>query len=133
MQFYQDSDAFYAVMHKIFDLLNSDPKAIADFHGRKMVVRIHCTSPDAELVLDGRSNPIKVSFGPLASKADLALDLPADLLHGILMGTEGLKAAFMSGRVKVTGNVFRALQLADLFRQIERLYPQVLQESGYAV
>ena len=39
----------------------------------------------------------------------------------------------MSGRMKVTGNVFRAMQLADLFRKIEAVYPNVMREQGYVI
>ena len=47
------------------------------------------------------------------------------------MQTAGVKASFMSGAVQVSGNVFRALQLADLFHQIQRVYPQVRQDLGH--
>ena len=131
MPFYADADAFYAVMHKLFERLSVDPAATADFHSKKMVVRIACTQPNVELVLDGRTNPIQASFGPQPGKVDLGLTMTCDLLHGILMGTQSLKAAFLDGQLKVTGNVFRALQLAGLFRKIEALYPTLLQELGY--
>lgn len=133
MSFYPDAEAFYAIMREIFDRLNADPRAIADFQSKKMAVRIRCSDPEAEFFVDGRSNPLKASVGPQPGRPDLALELQADLLHDILMGTESLKAAFLNGRIKVTGNVFRAMQLADLFRQVEKLYPQVLRDAGYGV
>jgi hypothetical protein len=133
MAFYKSSEEFYAVIQKGFDELAKDPKATADFHSRHMVVDIRLSDPSAEIMLDGRSNPIKTSFGPYAGKSDLKLELSTDLFHGILMGTESVKSAFMGGSVKVTGNVFRALQLKDLFYQISRLYPNILREMGYPV
>lgn len=133
MAFYKSSEEFYAVIQKGFEELAKDPKATEDFHKRHMVVDIRCTDPSIALMLDGRSNPIKVSYGATTGKSDLKIELPADLFHEILMGTASVKAAFMGGSVKVTGNVFRALQLKDLFYQISRLYPTVLRDMGYAV
>jgi putative sterol carrier protein len=133
MAFYKSSEEFYAVIQKGFEELAKDPKATEDFHKRHMVVDIRCKDPDVEVMLDGRSNPIKTSFGPYAGKSDLKLELPTDLFHQILMGTASVKAAFMGGSVKVTGNMFRALQLKDLFYQISRLYPTVLKDMGYDV
>lgn len=133
MAFYKSSEEFYAVITKGFEQLATDPKATEDFHKRHMVVDIRCSDPTVEIMLDGRSNPIKTSFGPYTGKSDLKLELPTDLFHEILMGTASVKAAFMGGSVKVTGNVFRALQLRDLFYQISRLYPNILREMGYPV
>lgn len=133
MAFYKSSDEFYAVIQKGFEQLAQDPKATEDFHSRRMVVDIRGSDPSVEIMLDGRSNPIKTSLGPYTGKSDLKIELPTDLFHQILMGTASVKTAFMGGSVKVTGNIFRALQLKDLFYQISRLYPTILREMGYDV
>jgi putative sterol carrier protein len=133
MAFYKSPEEFYAVITKGFEQLAADPKATDDFRKRRMVVDIRCSDPTVEIMLDGRSNPIKTAFGPYGGKSDLKLELPTDLFHEILMGTASVKAAFMGGSVKVTGNIFRALQLRNLFYQISRLYPNILREMGYDV
>ena len=133
MAVFATADDFYAVMQVIFDRLIADPTATKDFQSRKMIVRIKGTDPEVELLLNGKTTPIQASIGPQPGKADLELLISVDLLHGILTDQESLRAAFMDGRMKVTGNVFRAMQLADLFRKIEAIYPQVMQEKGYAL
>ena len=133
MAVFASSDDFYAVMQVIFDRLIADPAATKDFQSRKMIVRIKGTDPEVELHLNGKTNPIQASMGPQPGKADLGLLISVDLLHRILTDQESLRAAFMDGRMKVTGNVFRAMQLADLFRKIEAIYPGVMREQGYAV
>ena len=133
MAVFASSDDFYAVMQTLFERLNADPNATKDFQSRKMIVRIRGANPDVELLLNGKTDPITATMGPQPDRSDLELQLPVDLLHGILTDQESLKAAFMDGRLKVTGNVFRAMQLADLFRKIEAIYPQVMQEHGYAL
>ena len=133
MAVFATSDDFYAVMQVIFDRLIADPGATKDFQSRKMIVRIKGTDPDVEIWLNGKTNPIQASIGPQPGRADLDLLLAVDLLHRILTDQESLRAAFMDGRLKVSGNVFRAMQLADLFRKIEAIYPQVMQEQGYVI
>ena len=133
MAVFATSDDFYAVMQVIFDRLIADPGATKDFQSRKMIVRIKGTDPDVEIWLNGKTNPIQATIGPQPGRADLDLLLAVDLLHRILTDQESLRAAFMDGRLKVSGNVFRAMQLADLFRKIEAIYPQVMQEQGYVI
>lgn len=132
MAVFATPDDFYAVMRAIFQQLDADPATTKDFRKHRMVVRICGSDPAVELVLDGRSNPIAVSFGPQPGRVDLELHLAVDLLHGILTDQESMRAAFMEGRIRVTGNVFRAIQLMDLFRKIEAIYPQVMRERGDA-
>ena len=133
MAVFATSDDFYAVMQVIFDRLIADPGATKDFQSRKMIVRIKGTDPDVEIWLNGKTNPIQATIGPQPGRADLDLLLAVDLLHRILTDQESLRAAFMDGRLRVSGNVFRAMQLADLFRKIEAIYPQVMQEQGYVI
>lgn len=131
MPVYQTAEEFYAVMDEGFQRMAADPDAMSDFQRRRMLVSITTTDPKAVVVLDGRANPVHVTFDAPAGKADLGLQMPADLLHDILMQTAGVKASFMSGAVQVSGNVFRAMQLADLFHQIQRVYPQVRRDLGH--
>lgn len=131
MPVYQTAEQFYAVMSEGFQRMAADPDALTDFQRRRMLVSITTTDPKAIVVIDGRANPVQVAFDTPASKADLGLQMPTDLLHDILMQTAGVKDSFMSGAVKVSGNVFRAMQLADLFHQIQRVYPQVRRDLGY--
>jgi putative sterol carrier protein len=131
MPVYQTAEQFYAVMDEGFQRMAADPDALTDFQRRRMLVSIITTDPKAVVVIDGRANPVQVAFDAPAGKADLGLQMATDLLHDILMQTAGVKSSFMSGAVQVSGNVFRAMQLADLFHQIQRVYPQVRRDLGY--
>jgi putative sterol carrier protein len=130
MAVYESADEFYQVMREVLKRLEADPEAVKEFAGTKMAVRIRGTAPAVELVIDGRHNPVQASVGPSAGKADLELTLSTDLLHDILVGKAGIKDSFMSGQVKVSGNIFRAMRLAGPFRHVQQIYPQVLQERN---
>jgi putative sterol carrier protein len=131
MPVYQTAEQFYAVMDEGFRRMAADPDAMTDFQRRRMLVSISTTEPEAVVVIDGRANPVQVAYDAPAGRVDLGLKMTADLLHDILMQTAGVKASFMSGAVQVSGNVFRAMQLADLFHQIQRVYPQVRRDLGH--
>jgi putative sterol carrier protein len=128
MPVYQNPQQFYAVLEEGFRRMAADPQALADFQRRRMAVALHTSDPETVTVIDSRVNPTQVSYGVAAGKSDLALKMPTDLLHAILMKEAGVRQSFTSGAVQVTGSIFRALQLADLFHQIQRVYPQVRQD-----
>ncbi len=125
MPVYQESQQFYAVLAEGFRRMAADSQSLADFQRRRMAVALHTSDPETVTVIDGRVNPVQVSYGAATGKSDLALAMPADLLHAILMEEASVRQSFMSGAVQVKGSIFRALQLADLFHQIQRVYPQV--------
>lgn len=128
MPVYQSAEQFYTVLDEGFRRMAADPQALADFQRRRMAVSLQTVDPATFTTIDGRVNPAKVTFGSGTNRPDLALTMSADLLHAILMDQASIKESFLSGKVQVTGNVFRAMQLADLFHQIQRVYPQVYQD-----
>ena len=130
MPAYTDAEQFYTVMDEGFRRMAADPQALADFQRRRMMVLLRTTAPDTATVIDGRANPAQVTFRTVARTTDLGITMPADLLHDILMQRASIKSSFMSGAVQVSGNVFRAMQLANLFHQIQRVYPHVRRDFG---
>jgi hypothetical protein len=117
-------------MQEVFDRLNATPGAADDFVKHHMVVSLYLDNPKTFIGLDGRQKPVDLSFSPDGNKPDLAIRLDADLLHGILLGKVRLRDAYFGGQIKTKGSVFKAMKLADLFREAEKLYPVVLKERG---
>ena len=130
MQFYKDTYQVQEIMQEVFDRLNARPGAIDDFTKHGMVVSIYLDHPKTFIGLDGRQSPVGITFSPDGSKPNLSIRLDADLLHEILLGRTRLRDAYFGGQIKIKGSIFKAMKLADLFRQAERLYPVVLQEKG---
>jgi putative sterol carrier protein len=120
-------------MLELFSRLSQDPEATRAFQQSKMLVQFQFSDPALEAWVDGKHNPIAVSMGPQAARPDLALRMPADVLHDVWLGRTRLRDAFFSGQIKVSGNMFRALKLEDLFRRAEALYPVVLEDQGYQI
>ena len=129
MPVYTDAEQLYAVLRRVFDTVKERPDAIESFTKSNLVIRLRLTEPTAEVLLDGRQPPLEVFFGARPGKADLDLVMPADLLHEIWSGQRKLRDVFFGGQIQTSGNVFRAMKLADLFREAERVYSEIQAED----
>jgi putative sterol carrier protein len=67
------------------------------------------------LVIDGK--PIPASVGTGDAPADVTVSLTTATLGGLLDGSVDPQAAFMSGDLKVAGDMGMAMELAGLFAQ----------------
>ena len=130
MPFYPDSATINDVMQTLFDRLSRTPGATDQFARSKLVIHVHISDPQAFILLNGRARPVRFRFYPDSTTADLTLYMPADILHQIWLSQIRLRDAFFGGQIKTKGSIFKAMQLAPLFRQAEALYPQVLREKG---
>ncbi len=127
------SDAhFYTVMQAVFDRLAQTTGQIDAFTASNLVVRLTFTDPAAEVLVDGRQPPLEVFFGPRPGKANLEMAMPADLIHRLWLGQESTSAAVFGGKIKITGNVLKAVPLLDLFRAAEAVYPEIAAQHQLA-
>lgn len=131
MPFFADSEQFYACTRALFARIEeSDPGAADAILASRLLIRIRCTGPSAELTIDGRRRPVQTTFGPSTLRPTLDIELAADTLHRILLGEQSLSKALADGQLKVRGPVWKALALAELFRRGQALYPGVLHEQA---
>lgn len=130
MSVYRSVEQFYAVMREVFDYVMQHPEHVDSFLHSNLVVRMTTTDPDAEIVLDGRQPPLGVAFGPQPGRANLEVNLTADLLHSLWMGNESTHQAFFSGRIRTRGNLLKAMPLLEVFLAAERIYPTIAQRHG---
>ena len=130
MAIYQSEQQLYNVLQGVFEMIVATPANIASFTRSNLVIRMQTQEPDAEILLDGRQPPLEVFYGPRPGKANLEVTMPADLLHHIWMGTQSASEAFFSGQIKTKGNLLKAMQLLDLFRECEAVYPTIAAQHG---
>lgn len=128
MPVFRNDQELYSVLQDVFERVKEKPEQIQAFTKSNLVIRMRFRDPQAEVLLDGRQPPLEVFFGERPGRADLEMAMPADLLHQIWLGETRLRDAFFSGAIQTQGNVFRAMNLSDLFREAERAYPGVLAE-----
>lgn len=115
----------YSVLRGVFERVVEHPDHIEAFTSSNLVIRMQFSEPTAEVLMDGRQPPLEVFYGPTPGKANLEFSMPADLLHRIWLGEVSTTQAFFTGKIRSKGNVMKAISLADLFRECERVYPEV--------
>jgi hypothetical protein len=132
MAVYSDAEQLYTYVRALFALIAEKNPAAADaVLASRLVIRLHCTEPDAEITLNGRQRPLETMFGPTRLRPTLDIELAPNTLHAIMLGELGLRKALADGLLEVRGPVWKAKALADLFQQAQELYRQVLRELGW--
>jgi len=127
---FQSDEQLYALLQDLFVAVTAVPANIESFTQSNLVIRMQTQNPAAEILLDGRQPPLEVFYGQRPGKANLEVTMEADLLHNIWSGKQSASEAFFSGRIKTKGNLLKAMQLLDLFRECEAVYPAVATKHG---
>jgi len=134
MAFYADSVAFYSIMSDLFARVMAAPGMLQPLVKEKAVLRIVTTGPAGILTVDGRSHPPRFLTGLAEGSADVGLRVPADTLHYVWLGKIRLRDAFLAGTIRLDTPPLHALGLltglTEMFRFVEKIYPQVLRERG---
>jgi hypothetical protein len=131
MGFYKNSDDFYGAAQAMFTRLQDEnPDAAQAVNGARLLIRLRCTDPTAEVFINGRRNPVAISYGPVKERPELEIAMEADTLHRILLGDLTLPDALGAKMLKVRGPVWKTVVLADLFFQSQQYYPEILVEQG---
>ena len=134
MAIYADSQQLYACARALFDQIQEQhPEAAKAILASHLVIRLRTTDPTVEITINGRKNPVEITYGPTRLRPTLDIELAADTLHQVLLGERSLKKAFAGGLLKVRGPVWKTSELADLLDQGRQIYPQVLKEQGLAL
>ncbi len=130
MAIFQSDQQLYALLADLFVVVTATPANIESFTASNLVIRMKTKNPEAEILLDGRQPPLEVFYGPRPGKANLEVTMEADLLHQIWSGEQSASEAFFSNRIKTKGNLLKAMQLLDLLRECEAVYPAVAARHG---
>jgi hypothetical protein len=132
MAVYVDAEQVYAYVEALFALIaEKEPGAADAVLASRLVIRLRCSEPDAEITINGRQRPLETTYGPTRLRPTMDIELAADTLHAIMLGELGLRKALAGGLLEVRGPIWKAKALADLFYQAQDLYRQVLQEQGW--
>jgi hypothetical protein len=131
MPFYTSTEQLYVATRAFFDrMAREHPDAGHALIKQRMTVRLTTSDPAGSFGLDGRHAPLKTHIGHVPFRPELDIELPADMLHAMLMGQLSIKSGLASGKLKARGSILKALSLATLFEQGRGVYPQVLREQG---
>lgn len=126
MTIFQSDTQVYAVLQAVFEQVAASPERIEPFTRSNLVIRLRLQNPTAEVLLDGRQPPLEVFYGPRPGSANVEVAMEADLLHNIWLSNQSMTEALFGGKIKTKGNMLKASKLIDLFRECERVYPNVV-------
>lgn len=139
MATYRNSDELYSSLKLLFTRIQDQgPGATQSVTKAHMIIRLSCSGPSAEVTINGRQNPVQVTYGGgaqggatgAAVRPDLDVTLTADALHSILLAELPLRRALASGQMKVRGPIWKTPALEDILHRGQSLYPQVLRDQG---
>lgn len=128
-QNYASEAQFEALFTRLFDLIGTvDPDGMDELVDQAMVIRFRLRSPAVEMWIDGRSKPVRASFGAQELDATLTADLSADSMHELLVGTLPLGKAILFRKLKVQGSTSKAMKLENLLHAMQAAYPGLVNE-----
>lgn len=131
MPFYANSEELYKMLELLFSRIGEkDPGAAYAVSQSRLLMRLRLNSPLAVVTFNGRQDPLQILYGASNPRSDIELEMPADMLHQILLTELPLKKAVGSGKMRVRGPFLKAFVFGDIFRSGQALYPQVLEDLG---
>jgi putative sterol carrier protein len=130
MAIYKDSDQLYTCAEAFFNRLReSYPQAEDAVTKAKTLIRIVCTDPDVEFLINGRRTPVEIVYGSSRIRPEVEVEMSSDTLHNILVGALSLPKAAATRQMKVKGPVWKIFALAELFERGQDIYPDILREQ----
>lgn len=131
MTLFENSDQLYETLKTLFSrIVEEKPNSAGAVSKSRLYMRLRTTGPATEVNFNGRQNPLQITYGASTVRPDIELELPADMLHEILLGVTPLKKVVASGKFKVRGPVWKAFVLEDIFHTGQSIYPDVLRQNG---
>ncbi len=132
MPFYTDDAQFYSLMQKLFDRLRQKtPNPIDNLTAARLIIRMKISSPEADVLVNGRLNPVSVRYGKTPRiLPDLDAEMTGDTLHKILTHELSLRDAWTNRQIKVKGSILKAAPLVDILRASREFYPDILREQN---
>lgn len=129
MPVYRDAAMLYSVLGETFSQVEKEAPDHLDglkaLMASRLIVRLRCTAPSAEITLNGRMRPFGATYGPSTLRADLTVELTGDTLHEVMLDRLSIKKAVADRRIKVHGPVWKLKVLADLIQGARRFYPKI--------
>lgn len=131
MPIYANDAQLYSCFQTLFGIIEEKvPKAADTLLKSAMTIKFNCSAPTAFITINARKAPVQLLYGSTEAKPTIEVVLTADTLHCLLLGELRLTKALGSELMVCKGPVWKTLSLADIFRNAQRFYPDVLRDNG---
>ena len=126
---YDSAADFEELFTRMFSRIEEeDPDGLDELVRQDMVIRFRIREPEVELWIDGRSKPVRTSFGSEDLEATLTVGLTGNTLHDLLLGTLPLGKAMLFRKLKVDGSKSKAMKLEPVLHAMQRVYPSLVDD-----
>lgn len=135
MATYSSEDLLYRAVQQLFETMRAQtPNPIDQLAAQKMLVRLRFSDPSAQVMVNGRRDPVRIQYGrptqPVTTHPDLDAEMAADTFHLILINNLSLKTALANKKVRVGGALWKTNSLAHILEYGRMLYPIIARQHG---
>lgn len=131
MPYYTKPETLSAALQALFGQIQTQaPDALKGLTTSKLLLHLKTSAPMAEVWLNGKGKTFAASYGPSKDRADLDVEMAADVLHQILLDELSMKKAMGNGQIKVKGPVWKMQVVIDIIKAGRGFYPDVLKAQG---
>jgi hypothetical protein len=124
---FSDAETLYGVMRDMFaKVAEQNPKAFDEMIKARLTVRFKVNQPSAEITVDGKSRPPKMTYGTFSGRPDIDLDLTGDNLDKLLSHQISATKAVTDGTIKFKGNPLKLRAMLDVIKAGNTVYADVL-------
>ncbi len=128
---FSDAEAVYGVMRDMFArVTEQDPKAFDEMMKSRLTVRFKVSQPNAEITVDGKARPPKITYGTYNGRPDIDLDLTGDNLDRLLSHQISATKAVTDGTIKFKGNILKLKSLLPVIKAGNAVYRDVLKAQS---
>ena len=134
MPLFQDADEVYAHIGRLLQGLVEDPDTARALARADTVVQFRLRQPDAQLTLrtPQGEEPGQVDMGDSQLRAEVVLQMDADVAHRMWLGELNLAVALANGDVRARGPNAKILAVVPLVKPAHARYRAQLEEAGRA-
>jgi putative sterol carrier protein len=131
MTIYQHSSQLERNLRELFDSIAEDGDSASKAVSKsRLIMGLKTYEPEIEVLINGRKDPVEITYGSYRLRPDLELTINADALHYILLGELGFTKALAGGQLKLRGPVHKSFVLEGVFRRGQELYPEIWQKNA---
>ena len=131
MAIFSDADVLYNVMGEMFaQVAKKNPKAFDEMTKARLTVRFKVNAPQAEITLDGKTRPPKITYDAFSGRPDIDLELTGDNLDKLLSHQISATKAVTDGTIKFKGNPLKLKAMLEVIKAGNAVYAVVLKQNN---
>ena len=124
---FTDAESLYGVMRDMFaQVAEKNPKAFDEMVKARLTVRFKVNAPTAEITVDGKTRPPKITYGAFTGRPDIDLELTGDNLDKLLSHQISATKAVTDGTIKFKGNPLKLKAMLEVIKAGNAVYGDVL-------